>query len=138
MADLLLAKPPHIALTSSKMRLALVGYRRFQDYELFSEIVHRYIAARDVIPQLILSGGCEGTDKLAERWASENKIPIKVLLPDSKKEKSNKRFLDRDREIARQCTDMIAFPSTRGRGTQHTIRFAQEEKRRVEIHWVCS
>jgi hypothetical protein len=117
----------------SPVHLAIVGYRNYNDYDSFSSIVDEYIL-RTPVPACIISGGCVGVDKMAERYAEEYSIPMDVLKPN--RSLGNRGFAIRDREIAKKCTHMLAFPSVKGKGTQLTIGFAQKLDKPVEIHWV--
>ena len=55
------------------MNIGIVGYRHFNDYELFKKIVDQYV----YLGCTIISGGCTGTDTLAERYADEHKLEKK-------------------------------------------------------------
>jgi len=110
--------------------LAIVGYRDFNDWNMFSGHVFAWIEEHGK-PSQIISGGCKGTDKMAERFAETNQISMVVLNPNNSHGKQ--KFAIRDKEIARRCTHMIAFPSNRGRGTQLTIRFALDFHKQVVI-----
>jgi|SRR5271156_4306867 len=116
------------------MILGIVGYRNFTDYEFLSQQVNEFLAEHGKVTQII-SGGCQGADTLAEQYATEHGIPFKVFLPDDRI-KNNSKFAKRDKEIAQECTHLLAFPSTKGKGAQLTINFAKELKRVVFIHWV--
>lgn len=61
---------------------------------------------------------------------------MKEFLPDWKKYKGKQAYAMRDKEIASFCDMMIAVPSSKGKGTQLTIKFAQREGKPVEVHWV--
>jgi predicted Rossmann fold nucleotide-binding protein DprA/Smf involved in DNA uptake len=116
------------------MKLAIVGYRNYVDYAAFSLTVDSIILALGK-PDEIISGGCTGADRMAERYAKEHGITMTVLKPDERI-KNNSRFAIRDKEIAKQCTHMIAFPSKLGKGTQLTIGFAEKQKRTVFVYWI--
>lgn len=98
------------------------------------EIIDQYIV-KNGRPNCIISGGCKGVDKMAERYARENGINVEVYYPDNSIG-TNYKFIARDKLIAKECTHMIAFPSRCGKGTQHTINFAKEMNKDVEIHWI--
>lgn len=110
--------------------LAIVGYREFDDWNMFMGHVLCWIEEHGR-PTKIISGGCKGTDKMAERFAEREKIPMIVLWPDNKNGRN--KFAIRDREIANQCSHMIAFPSKRGKGTQLTIKFAHQDRKHVTV-----
>jgi hypothetical protein len=116
----------------SSILLAIVGYRKFNNYARFSKEVDDWIALHGK-PETIISGGCQGADKMAERYAKQHSVPMQVLHPDKKRyPNSNTAFAMRDREIAKACTHMLAFPSVHGRGTQLTIGFAKTHGKKVK------
>ena len=116
------------------MILAVVGYRRFNDYKLFTQKVDEFILKHGKVAKII-SGGCSGADTMAEQYAKEHGMPFQAFLPDDRI-KNNSKFAKRDKEIAQECTHLLAFPSTKGKGTQLTIGFAKELGKEVIIYWV--
>lgn len=99
------------------MKVAIVGSRDFTNYESFKT----YLEQIPIKPELIVSGGSKGTDKLAERYAKENKIELKIFYPDWEKYGLSAGPL-RNQKIVDSCDIMIAFPSKNGKGTQDSIR----------------
>jgi hypothetical protein len=124
---------PAAAALPVSIKLAIVGYRHFHDYAFLCEKVDRFVEHFGT-PRQIISGGCVGTDKLAERYAREHNIHMRVLAPDASI-RNNSKFALRDKEIARLCTHMIAFPSAQGKGTQLTVDFARSFHKQVQVHW---
>lgn len=115
------------------IKLAIVGSRHFEDYEKFSTVVTKYIRAHGV-PSLIVSGGCRGTDKMAERYAKDHSIPTRIFLPDGYTSQS---FLDRNNLIVLECTHMIAFPTASSKsGTRHAMGRAKTAKKPIHEHIV--
>lgn len=115
--------------------LAIVGYRDYNDYKTFEAHVNEYIAEIAQPIQCIISGGCRGVDKMGERFAQEHQIKMIVLHPDWKKYPGPgyKAYVMRDQKIAAACSHLIGFPSDAGKGTQHTIRFAQQLKKHTKV-----
>lgn len=60
------------------MRYAIVGSRTFLDYEKFKISIDPHLP---YIKQII-SGGANGADSLAARYATENNIPLLVFEAD--------------------------------------------------------
>jgi hypothetical protein len=116
------------------VHLAIVGYRQFNDYKLFCTVVDAFIASLDKKPASVISGGCRGADSMAERYAKEKDIPMDVLRPDPSL--GIRGFIVRDKEIAKKCTHMVAFPSKEGSGTQKTIGFARNMGKPIREHWI--
>jgi len=113
--------------------LAIVGYRGFDDYPLFKLYVDAWIKKHGK-PNDLISGGCKGTDKMAERYAQENGIEMCILEPDWLFSKDYRAcFMERDRYIAMCCNYMLAFPSNMGKGTQITMDFARRFNRPLTV-----
>ena len=57
-------------------RILVCGSRAFDNYELMKSILDKHYKGSYI---LIVSGGAEGADKLAERYATENNIEMKIF-----------------------------------------------------------
>ena len=110
------------------MKLAIVGGRDFQDYELMKQILEAY---RNEV-ELVVSGGAKGTDALAERWAEENNIPTKVFYPDWKKYGRAAGPI-RNKEIVSNAEFVIAFWNGTSRGTKNDVELAKKMKKELKI-----
>ena len=132
------------------MRVAIVGYRNFKDYDLFKKavikvleewgITHIEEAIEKEILECIVSGGADGTDTLAENFADEYKISKKIFLPDYSVHTSlkmrKKAPLLRNTQIINYSTHVIAFPSHSGTGTQDSISKAKEKNKIMKVLWI--
>lgn len=58
------------------MKLAIIGSRNFEDYELMKSALMKCSIKE------IVSGGADGADTLAERFADEHKIKKVTFKPD--------------------------------------------------------
>lgn len=123
------------------MRLAIVGSRNFTNYTLFQQKVNQYIEEwknseetndQNNIIECVISGGARGADALAEKWARENKYPIRVYSAEWSKYGPSAGPL-RNTKIVESCTHLIAFPSIEGKGTQDSIRKAMNLKKPIKI-----
>ena len=105
--------------------LAIVGSRKFDDYDFICEKINENIDMS--IIKSIISGGAIGVDKLAERFADDNGLPIKVLKPDYKKYKDRPKYapIARNRIIAEECDVMIAFYYDDSNGTKDAMTYAK-------------
>jgi hypothetical protein len=98
------------------MKVAVIGSRDFNDYELMSEHLNQI---KDEI-QLIVSGGAKGADSLAEKWASENSIETLIFKPDWKKFGRSAGVV-RNRDIVANSNLVIAFWDGQSKGTKSSI-----------------
>lgn len=115
-------------------KLAIVGSRHFQDYHFFTtkldEWIHKYGK-----PEFIISGGATGADSLAELYAKANNIPTIIFKPDWTKFGKAAGPI-RNTEIVNACTNLIAFPSRSGKGTQDSITKASKMNKIFEVHYI--
>lgn len=109
------------------MKLAIVGSRGFSDFESLKNVID---AEKDV--ELIVSGGAKGADSLAERYASERGIPVKIFLPDWDTHGKQAGFI-RNQDIVRACDKLIAFWDGDSRGTSHSIHLARSLGKPVKV-----
>lgn len=114
-------------LSGLKIKLAIVGSRTFKDYTKFVTDVNRALDDWGLsISNIstIVSGGAKGADTLAEQFAINNNIGITRHFPDWKKY-GRAAGLMRNTDIINNSDYVIAFPSRYGKGTQDSIRKAQ-------------
>ena len=63
--------------TIDTVKIAVVGSRDFDDYELFSDVMDDFLSAYGEVT--FVSGGSRGADKLAERYAEDHDIDIVIF-----------------------------------------------------------
>ncbi len=111
------------------MKLAIVGSRTFTEYQCLYEAVN---SLSECHIEEIISGGARGTDSLAERYARENGIPVKVFRPDWDGQGKSAGFI-RNKQIIDACTHVIAFWDGKSKGTEHSIRLAEKQGKPVKV-----
>jgi len=112
------------------MILGIVGTRRFDDYDKFKEIVDNYLEFQGIRPELIVSGGAPGIDSLAEQYAQNKDIPIKIYPADWDKY-GRRAGPIRNTQIVDACTHLLALPDSKSIGTLDTIKKAELKGIRV-------
>lgn len=97
-------------------KLSITGSRNFNDYELLKETM----LSRPTLPSEIISGGANGADKLAERFALEFSIPFKLFPADWNK---NGRAAGpiRNAEMADYVGEGIVFWDGQSKGSKNMI-----------------
>lgn len=117
------------------MKVIVAGSRSIIDYEF----VKKHLDDCQLSIKEVVSGGAIGVDRLGERWAKENNIPIKQFLPDWKQYGKQAGFL-RNHDMALYADFLVAFWDGKSRGTQdmflkmsslckpHVILSYEEEK----------
>jgi len=102
------------------MKLAIVGSRTFRDYKLLCESV----AKMPEPIEEIISGGASGADSLAERYAKEHNIPMKVFPAEWDKYGKSAGYR-RNKDIINRADYVIAFWDGMSKGTKHSIDLAK-------------
>lgn len=111
------------------MKIAIVGTRKLKD----AEAVYSIIA--DSIPKNcseVVSGGAEGVDKLAERYARENHLRLTLFLPDYETYGRNAPRI-RNEEMVNYADMVFAFWDMDSNGTAYTISYCIKTQRPVKI-----
>lgn len=114
------------------MKIAIVGYREFTDYNFFKKKLKKILKEYKYIPQKIISGGCRGADKLAEKYANDKKIKLKIYNANWDKygkSAGNKR----NKKIVNKCDILIAYLSNESVGTKNTINMARNANKKIHI-----
>ena len=107
------------------MKLAIVGSRYYTDYEKFEKLVLNALSEWDEDIECIISGGAKGTDLMAEQFAKQFNIPLKIYNADWGKYGKSAGPI-RNAQIVKDATHLIAFPTENGKGTQDTIKKAKD------------
>lgn len=119
------------------MKLAIIGSRDFTDYQLCCKAIDQFLDEWDLSPAEItevVSGGARGADSLAEKWATEKNLSMKIFYPDWKT--YGKAAGPRRNQMIIEYTNyLIAFPSITGRGTQDSLRKANYMKKPTKVLW---
>lgn len=105
------------------MKLAVVGSREFNDYELLKSKLDSIHKRKSIT--LIVSGGAKGADSMSERWAKENNIETLIFIPDWNKFGKKAGFL-RNEDIIKNSDAVIAFWDEVSKGTKHSINLAKK------------
>lgn len=113
------------------MDLAVVGGRGVNDYSVVENILTEFIT-KNGPPKRIVSGGANGVDSHAARYAREHGIELKEYFPNW----SLGRYapLKRNTTIVENASYVIAIPDSKSTGTYDTIRKAKERGIPVEIY----
>lgn len=112
------------------MKLAIIGSRTFLDYGLMVKSIKESFKLKDI--ELIISGGANGADKLAEQFADEFEIELKIFYPDWEKYGKSAGFI-RNNLIISECDSVIAFWDGKSRGTKHSLDVAKRLNKNIEI-----
>ena len=93
------------------MILAIVGSVKLANCEKAAGVIRRYLVQHQ--PELVVSGGAEGIDQLAERIAWEEfGIPTCVFVPTIKAFKGVDGYAERNLKIAQTCTHLLRLAAS--------------------------
>lgn len=118
------------------MFILVCGGRHFNNYLALKCAIDEYVEIHGKMnePVEIVSGGCDGADKLAERYANENDFVIHIFPAEWKKYGRaagpirNKQMID---FIKDKSSVVIAFVSKDTIGTKGTVQLAK--KNNIEV-----
>ena len=99
------------------MKLLIVGSRSITNFD-FSTYINDDV-------DLIISGGANGIDILAEAYADKMRISKLILRPDYKKYGKGAP-LRRDDEMVNIADEVLAIWDGVSRGTRHTVEYAKK------------
>ena len=112
------------------MKLAIVGSRDFEDYDLLCAEVEKIKQTQAI--ELIVSGGAKGADTLAKQYAAMNHIPLMEFKPDYKQFGHNAP-VQRNALIVENSDWVLAFVAPTSKGTWDTIQKAEKMLKKVII-----
>ena len=115
--------------------VAIVGSRDFVDYEYFKEKVSSTLEKWGLEEIQVISGGATGTDSMAQKWALENTIRIRVF-PANWKKYGKYAGPHRNTKIIDHSQYCIAFPSQKGKGTQDTMEKAIKKNIPLKVFYI--
>ena len=114
------------------MKLAIIGSRDFNDYELLTQEVRLFEQEQNQRITLIVSGGARGADQLAFKFAQDNSIPIMVLLPNWDKF-GKSAGMRRNVDIWLESDCGIAFWDGKSKGTKHSFEIAKQQNKILKV-----
>lgn len=106
------------------MKLLIVGSRSITDYDISPHIPAE--------TELIISGGANGVDTLAEKYADKHKISKLILRPQYKLYRKGAPLKRNDRMVE-LCDKVLVFWDGASRGTKHTIDYAKKLGKPIEV-----
>lgn len=80
----------------------------------------------------IISGGAQGPDTTAIRWAEINHIPYTIRRPDWNKY-GNGAGIIRNKEMVEMCDECLSIWNGRSKGSESTMHFAEEMEKPLYV-----
>jgi hypothetical protein len=106
------------------MKIAIIGSRTFSDYDFLCLLMKTINIDIDEI----VSGGASGVDSLAEHYANENNIPIKIFKAEWNKYGKAAGFI-RNKLIIEYADKVIAIWDGKSKGTKNSIDLATKQNK---------
>jgi len=108
------------------MKVAVVGSRTFNDYRRLETILDGFKIST------IVSGGANGADLLAERYANENGLEKLIFLPDYDTH-GRAAPLIRNTDIVENADMVVSCWDGESRGTRDSMRKAHKLRKDLMI-----
>ena len=112
------------------MKLAIVGSRTFNDYNLLVEFIEKNYDIDEITH--IVSGGARGADSLGERFAEEFDKE-KIIFPAEWKKYGKSAGFKRNVDIIENCDECVCFWDGESHGTKHDIELCKEKEKPYKI-----
>lgn len=109
------------------MRTIIAGSRDFDSYHEMVRLLPRHEIS------VVISGKARGADRLGERWAISNGVPVEGY-PAQWDLYGKSAGYRRNEEMARNAEQLIAFWDGKSRGTKHMIDIALRHNLRVTVY----
>ena len=84
---------------------------------------------------LVVSGTARGADYWGERWAEENKIPIKRYYPDWNRHGKSAGPI-RNQEMAENADALICIWDGKSKGSKNMIETAEKQGIKIHLHMI--
>lgn len=107
------------------MIVGIVGSRTLDCYELICEKIPKYATE-------IISGGADGVDALARKYALSRGLKLTEFLPRYKSY-GRRATLVRNLELIRACDVVYIFWDNKSNGTRHVIKSCLDEQIPMEV-----
>lgn len=84
----------------------------------------------------VISGGANGVDTLAERWAKKHNLEFVAYLPNYKAFGGKYAPIERNKEMVHAADVVVAFWDGKSKGTLFTYNYAKKLDVPVVVHLI--
>lgn len=115
------------------LNLGIVGSRDFTDYDLLEDyiLLNLPVLLDDV--ENIVSGGADGTDTLAQQFANNHSIQLRIHRPKWNQYPGKSAAYHRNLDIVQDSDFLFIFWDGESPGTKMTIDICKKEKVPYEL-----
>lgn len=124
-----------MAKSKKGIKLIIAGSRDITNYNKVKPIIDRLVKENKLVVSEVFSGKAKGMDALGEKWAEDNKIPVRefpakwndlkakgAIIKEGYYGKYNcKAGLDRNSEMGELCDAAIVIWTGDSSGSEHMI-----------------
>lgn len=116
------------------MKYGIIGLRDFNG-EVFDNFECVNSALNCFKPSMtgIVSGGGKGAERLVQRWATEQDVDFKLILPNIKTHGKKDAFLIRNLDILKEADELIIFWDGMNLGNIKAIGHAMKDNICVHV-----
>ena len=119
---------------SKEFRVAIVGGRKFNDYQMLRKAVDHMLQKKiaEGFKIVILDGGAIGADALGKKYALERGFEVCTHKADWDLHGKSAGYR-RNEVMSNDADAVIAFWDQQSRGTAHMIRYTQSRNKPVQV-----
>lgn len=121
------------------MKLAIIGSRTFNDYDILDRAIKQhygafkqYLTRWEYDFDEIVSGGATGADSLGAQWGRNNGIKVTEFLPDWDKWGKRAGFI-RNEQIIQAADKVLCFWDGQSKGSGNSLAIAKRLKKETVI-----
>ncbi len=110
------------------MKMAIIGSRNINDYNLLKN----FLNSLNININKIISGGARGVDTLAEIYAKEYNIPIKIYKAEWDTLGKSAGYI-RNRDIITNSDIVVCLWDGISKGTKHSLELAKKLNKQINL-----
>jgi predicted Rossmann fold nucleotide-binding protein DprA/Smf involved in DNA uptake len=109
-------------------KILITGTRKTNNVSFVFEKLNQEV---DKTKDIIIHGGAEGIDSIAESWCKQNNVNSIIIRPIYPSQKIY--YLHRNAEMIGMADKVIAFWDGESKGTKFTYQYAQKRGKELKI-----
>ena len=116
------------------MNIMIVGSRSINDYDFVLSKINHFLSLKNINKNdiTIISGGANGVDKLAKRFAIDENININEYLPDWK-QFGRGAGIKRNVDMLNVSDYVLCFWDNKSKGTKFNIDYCKKHNIDIEV-----